>query len=243
MDSTITDWILSEPVAPSAKASYLKVAKAIRAAKAKLENNSTQLLSQHLAGLGANIPSKQAPPLQLEHLHHPLLSPHRLALLLAWSTASRWDEIQRLQRDSFIQVSPEEIIVDWFTGTKASRTQPFRASRFKVIRSQFTAELAMRLQQIKPGQYITALSTSDITKILKHVDQSLSAHSLKAGALDHVVRRLADSGKTHLEQEMAVARLAKHIHPLDPNATTLRYIRSPEALARMLGTGETTALL
>jgi hypothetical protein len=66
---------------------------------------------------------------------------------------------------------------------------------------------------------------------------------LKAGALDVVTRKLEAMNIPPLEKEVRLARLAKHQHPLDPRSTTLRYIRSLPAIARLLGTGETTALL
>lgn len=72
-DSTITPWLLSETCEPSAKHSYLKVAKTIRSAREKLMHSSTQLLSKHFCGQGALIPQRQAPPIKREHLEHPLL--------------------------------------------------------------------------------------------------------------------------------------------------------------------------
>jgi hypothetical protein len=245
--STITSWLLSETCEPAAKHSYLKVAKAIRSAREKLLHSSTDLLSKHLRGDGALIPQRQAPPLKRELLDHPIFIPHRLAVLLAWSSASRWDEISRLTKESFIAIAPDEVIVDWFTGTKATRTQPFRASRFTVIRSRYVAEIADRLLRLKSEEPVTQLTTSQITTLLRKAapEENLSAHSFKAGALDEVAFRLstAQPPLPHLEQEVALARLAKHVHALDPNPTTLRYIRTPEHLARMLGTGKTTELL
>ena len=58
----------------------------------------------------------------------------------ARKTASRWDETTKLTQKSFFGATqqPPSIIVDWLQGTKASRTDPHRASRFAVIVGDMT---------------------------------------------------------------------------------------------------------
>ena len=94
-DWTWVQFIHSLDVAPSGRLSYLRCASAILAPRARspLSLALTQPCAQ-----GGLVAQRQAPSLTRAHLDHPILAPHRLGLLLAWKTASRWDEMPRLRR-------------------------------------------------------------------------------------------------------------------------------------------------
>lgn len=235
---TMTSWVISTQTAPQGQLSYNKVCSAILKLRAQMLSNPLSLHRKNLAGLGGLIPIAQAPALPIELLSHQALQPHRLAVLLAWKSASRWDEIHRLTKSNFIFISETEIIIDWFVNTKASRTDPFRCSRFTVIAGQFTAEIYHALQRLHSTAPVTLMSTTQMAKVLKSVGQ-FSAHSFKAGAIDVLTRFM----KPGLENEMLLARLAKHKHPLDLPHTSNRYPRDPVTFARFLGTQNATILL
>eukprot|EP00331_Platyophrya_macrostoma_P009653 CAMPEP_0176416590 /NCGR_PEP_ID=MMETSP0127-20121128/6429_1 /TAXON_ID=938130 /ORGANISM="Platyophrya macrostoma, Strain WH" /LENGTH=96 /DNA_ID=CAMNT_0017796679 /DNA_START=69 /DNA_END=355 /DNA_ORIENTATION=- len=88
-------------------------------------------------------------------------------MTVCWKTASRWDEITRLQwPQSFLSASPEEIIIDWGQATKSSRLDPHRAARFVVVVCPSTAEIFDLLSRLPPGP-ITSVTTSALTRALR----------------------------------------------------------------------------
>jgi len=236
-------FVASTQARPSGQLSYNKVMTAILALREKILQTPLALARRNLTGAGALVPHHQAPPISKHQLLEiPELRPHRLALLIAWKSASRWDEVAKLTRANITTLPatenlPMEVHVDWFRGTKMSRTDPFRASRYTVISGDNTEEIAMMLQLLPEQSPITTLTTSALDKLL--LPHHFSAHSIKAGAIDTVTKALPPG----LESEKLIARLAKHKHFADPESTTLRYVRDPAALARLLGTAAATRLL
>ncbi|KAJ9462843.1 hypothetical protein DIPPA_20578 [Diplonema papillatum] len=69
-----------------------------------------------------------------------------------------------------------------------------------------------------------------------------SAHSIKRGAVDHLMEAKAGGAPfpAHL-----ISRLAKHANDVDPTVAdmTVRYVSNSVALARVLQTAEVTAFL
>lgn len=238
LEHTWTSFVFGLGVSANAAHQYLKTASAVLAFR---ERTSLQLASKQLRAEGALLPKHQAPAILRAQLEHAVLRSHRLPLLLAWKSASRWDEISKLiVPTSFIVMSPTEIIVDWLQETKASRTDPHRASRFTVLLGSDVEELYHLLSQHPPGP-ITSLSTSALTRLLRRAfpGENLSAHSLKAGAMD-VLAAAVVAGHISISE---MSRIAKHKTPSDPSATTLRYVRDLPTLARALATGRASALL
>lgn len=241
---TWSAWIESTQTRPQGRLSYNKIATAICSLRQKLQGNPLALHRRSLLGEGAATPIKQAPPLPRELLDHPTLRPHRLALLVAWKTASRWDEVQRITRESCTILPPTadnplQVLVDWSDKTKASRCNPHRASRFTLIEGPLTEELRSLLLPLHPRATLTVMTTTALDTILRPL--GFSAHSIKAGALNVAAKAL--SSRPGLESEMLLSRLAKHQHPLDPTTTTLGYLRDHVALARTLGTHQVTRYL
>jgi hypothetical protein len=215
---------------------------AIVSLRALIIDAPLKLQRRSLLGMGALTPIKQATPILRTFLDHPDLCPHRLAALIAWKTASRWDEVLRLSRSSCTILpetvtDPARILIDWDNRTKASRTNPHRASRWTIIEGPFTDEISAKLLPLEPTAPITLLSTAEIDRIL--LPHGYSAHSFKAGAMNHITRQLPPGQ----DSEVLLARLAKHQHPLDPTAVTLGCIRDHLALALTLGTKRATRLL
>lgn len=229
----MAEWVLSLGIRAAGKQSYVKVAKAIFQL---LERPMTQIASRSLARLAAQDELEQAPAIMPWEIASPLLRDIFPQLLLAWKTASRWDEMTRLTPESMPLITTEEIIIDWDTETKGSQLNQFRASQFAVIRGDGTELLARWLWSLPTDQPVTTMDQSAVVRRLKQVSPRLSAHSIKAGALDHLLR----SGAS-LE---LIPRLSKHMDDAhDPPPTLLRYFRDRIALARALGTGALTVLL
>jgi hypothetical protein len=165
----------------------------------------------------------------------------RAALALAWKTASRWDEIQRILPSSIVLVSPQEVIVDWGVRTKASRRDPWRAAKYTVVRGRLTPGIARTIAQwySGPERPLTTLTTANISGMLKAIDCRLSAHSIKHGAMNLLARHAAEGRLDPTK----IALVGKHKQVCDLTSTTIRYLTDRVAAARMLGTHQATELL
>lgn len=243
---TWTSWIQSTTARPQGQLSYTKIASAIISLRSR---PPLKMLGTHLRASGAEVPIHQAPPISRDHLSHPALLPYRLPVLLAWKTASRWDEITKLQRSALEVIPPSDshplqILVDWERNTKASRQDPHRASRWTIMEGSLVDEIAALLNKLQPTEAITHCTTKQIEAVLKKMPGQYSAHSFKAGAIDFATAALQKiPSLSLLEREARLCRLAKHKHPLDPPSTTLRYLRTHLEAARLLGSHESTRLL
>ena len=87
---------------------------------------------------------------------------------------------------------------------------------------------------------MTTIPTDSVPRLLQCLGGDYTAHSVKRGAIDHLVREaMAD----RLDQSL-IPLLAKHQSPLTQfPATTLRYVGDKVALALMLGSHKATILL
>lgn len=157
----------------------------------------------------------------------------QIPLLVAWKTASRWSDVQMLQRKDVQVVSPKEAVIQ-FVQTKQSLHRPFRVDHTVMMEAQphQINQLAQMLAQMSPHDNLTKWSTRDLLEYLhkRYPTKSWTAHSIKRGALTHLARMAA-------EQKLnpaLIPQLGKHIggQPLLPD-TTVRYIANAEVMARM----------
>ncbi|KAJ9436894.1 hypothetical protein DIPPA_24129 [Diplonema papillatum] len=91
---------------------------------------------------------------------------------------------------------------------------------------------------------LCTVTTDQLDELLK-ADEKMrrySAHSVKRGAVDHLMAAKAGGAPfpAHL-----ISRLAKHANEVDPTVSdmTIRYTTDSVALARVLQTGEVTMFL
>lgn len=206
----------------------------------------TTRLSMYLSGLramGALVPLQQAKPitkgllLRMSELVEPRL---RAAILVAWKTASRWGEVQELTGENFIHRSRDQVIIDWERKTKTTRSDPYRASKYTVIEGEMTSEIYEEIKLLGAKQRLTEIDTAGLVKVMRRtVGNGYSAHSIKHGAMAHLVR-LGAEGKVTVEQ---LELIAKHKKATQMAATTIRYLQDRVATARFLGTQEVTRLL
>ena len=104
---------------------------------------SPLLLQQRgLRADGGTIPTTQAhPATRVQVLHAMDLAPttrDKGAIMLCRKTASRWADVSSISKANLFHFTPKEVIVDWLDKTKTSRSDPFRASRYAVIRGPGT---------------------------------------------------------------------------------------------------------
>lgn len=195
------------------------------------------ILAHYIAGLraqGAEKPMQQAAPITkqlLLSIDCPLEV--RVALLLAWKTASRLDEIARLRPESFVESSPDEIILDFADRTKMSRGRPYLPQNLQVIRGDLTSYLHENLPAARanwPKQ----------STLQRYIPRPFTQHSIKHGAANVLIEAAAN-GK--LDPELIPLAL-KHKSPQPFAEVTLRYLSGNKAAAaRALRSGEASAQL
>ena len=152
-------------------------------------------------------------------------------------------------RQQVLESTPQQIVIYWGTRTKTTRMTPWRTDSWVVIR-QNPRIPQHYLDEINNWQQDNSEllgNSSDwgnvfIKKVLGK-DTHVSCHSIKAGAVDALVKAVADS---RLDPSL-VSRMAKHeprsLQQDGIQQTTLRYARDQVALAIALRTQEATILL
>ncbi|KAJ9443143.1 hypothetical protein DIPPA_02664 [Diplonema papillatum] len=210
-----------------------------------LDNAPLRSLASALRNAGAAVPLRQAKPMEKDTLlkwarqQQPDVM---LAALLAWKTASRWAEVAALAASQFLLISPAEIIVDWMQTPKGRRADPFKASRFTVVKGPLTAEIATLLQSLIPFNNLTTISTTKLDELWgrSNLMRGYTAHSVKRGAMTRIFQLM---GRGVPIPPHLVERLAKHKEQGGPGAlsgVTVRYGADPVAMARALETGKVT---
>jgi integrase len=198
-------------------------------------NQETELLSSYIAGLramGAEIPQKQAAPITRDVLENIVCPPPvKVALLMAWKTASRLDEIARLTPESIVESTPSEVIIWFGRHTKTSRSRPLMPQLFQVIRGEWTEFIHNNLPEAFRNWPTTAA-------MARHLPQPYTMHSIKHGAAQTMLK-LAAEGKVDLSLIPTVLKHASAQRIV--SETTVRYMAQSKAdLARTFRTGEVT---
>ncbi|KAK7199535.1 hypothetical protein NESM_000931000 [Novymonas esmeraldas] len=245
-DQTATLFVHDLDVAPTTKVGYASsLANLFR--KMGLPSEVLRTYAQSQRGLGGARPTNQATPIpRAELLAIAAAQPTRLqvALLLAWKTASRWDDIARMTKRSLLSLREDEIIVDFGSETKTSRARPFRPEMLVVVKGDLTATIAAYLQRMLGSRHwskdarLFPYPTSAIRELLRPA--GYKAHSIKRGALTYVAQRMVGTDiPLHL-----VGVLARHAaSTVNIAPVTLRYLQDVRAAARLIGTGSLTQLL
>ncbi|KAJ9447350.1 hypothetical protein DIPPA_03635 [Diplonema papillatum] len=243
---TATQFVMATMVEPQGMLAYTRLLSAVFG---HLGVDARPLLSLAtvLRGSGGNIPLEQALSVPREVLlawsfrQTPRV---RAAVLIAWKTASRWGDVQNLSRACFPLISNTEIVVDWNTLPKGRRGNPFCRSKVVAIRGPLTREIAELLRGLGNFQQLCPLSTDQFSRLLgaDNATKLYSAHSVKRGAIDHLMSLKAAGAPFALQ---LISRLAKHTNDADPTVAnmTVRYTSDPVALARVLQTGDVTMYL
>ena len=184
--------------------------------------------------MGAEIPNSQAKPItraELEQIECTI--PVKVALLMAWKTASRLDEIAKLTPESVVHSSPDEVILWFGRHTKTSRSRPFMAQLFQVIKGTHTEFIHNNLAEAFQSWPTTSAMAQALPK-------PYTMHSIKHGA-GQVLLKAWVEGKVDFELTQTVM---KHAGAKTVSETTIRYMSQNKAdLARAIGTGEATQYL
>jgi len=248
LDWSILLFVQSTNTTPQSKLTYVKSL----AATYRRQQHELPLCSLLASALRpvALVPMHQAVPIseqqvdlllsraETENLHL------MLAVFLMFKTASRFDDVARLTKESFVLNTPSEIIVEWMANTKTTRMDPWRTSAWTVIQHHAPMNHYNEIIQSLPAT-ADPLLDSTTAQFVAWVQQDqqtskITAQSIKRGSLTLLSQMV-------LKQELDISlipRMAKHKVEFDVfPATTLRYLSDRITLARMLRTQEATRLL
>lgn len=140
----------------------------------------------------------------------------RIVLRLAWSTASRWGEMEKLTVDHFKTREDGKVILDWLNLPKKNQQDIYRDDRFTLLSGTLGDLIKQLKEEIPPGGLITNISedgglTRFLNKLGKRKDANgklkfLTWHSIKRGASKNAAELAA---KHHLDTSL-VTRMLKH---------------------------------
>lgn len=257
-----TDWaivlfVISTGTAASTQLSYLKDLAALHR-RIGFQLPICTMMSSALSARGGLIPEHQATPATEAHINHLLIQAQQYgprlvaAMFLMWKTASRFDDVARIIRQSLISCRPipstsnnnnsvSQLVIAWADRTKSTRRDPFRASSWTVIHHdqpmEFIAEVIRALGDDEP---LLAWNSSRMVQFLRDSlpEAHLTAHSSKRGALSLLFQLIAEGRRLPMEK---IPLLAKHKTAADFPAVTLRYSQDAEPVALALGTQLLTA--
>lgn len=240
---TASLFAMATGVRPQGTLAYTKALSAIFG-KMGLDNKPLLATASALRAAGAMIPQSQDRPIPREVLLRWAASQEpriRLGAWVAWKTASRWGEVWQLRSDQFILATPEEVIIDWWTLPKARRGDPFRESRYVVIRGELTKEISELVRELSPFEALCPnLNTEGLDNLWSSdpAMQDYRAHSIKRGATTHLMELMSDG--VEIDGDV-VDRLTKHAARSEKlSRQTLRYGGNCIAMARVLETGKAT---
>ena len=215
-----------------------------------------ELYSSAVRIAGAGTPIKQAVPATRPQVRELILralesNDPRLAtaIYLCWKTASRWNDILNVTKESLIDyettASESTAIIEWGR-TKANRQQDFRVDGWTVVvevkNREAMAMLRRTFDGLQPHEKLTTVSTEKLRNFMKQFPntQELTAHSFKRGA----VAVLIECAALGLVNPRLIPIMAKHKDELHNfPVTTLRYAPNKSHVAKMLGTQSATKLL
>ena len=255
----VADFVISTRVSAATQYTY---ATSLRSLLKKTGAASLPLLDLVVTGLGvmANATRpKQAQPAsrtQVAFLMRRALAlrndPSRrlaMSLYIAWKTASRWNDVEGLRKENFIEFDHgrRQVVIEWGS-LKTNRRQRFKATMFTVIQEDESPYTLVLLQQavaaLNREETLTTKSTDQLRKWMRTFTETsqLGAHSIKRGAADELMEAAA-ADPPRLDPRL-IPLLLKHQDALHEfPASTLRYPSRKVAMARALGTQNATKLL
>jgi hypothetical protein len=239
------------------KSTQFEYAKTIRALARRMAI-PTPVLDMYISTLqqtGALVPTQQAKPAsraQVMLLIQTALAGHDTTLAtlvyIMYKTASRFDDVLKLERDALIHHDPQQnlIVIRWGQ-TKTNRKDPFRASSWTVIKEENYPEMidmtVRHFNNLPANQApFSSVTYKAFLKFLRLSSETseLTAHSIKRGAIGILIDK-ASQGQCDLRLIPLIAKHKDALH--DFPAITIRYNPNDAQMALALGTQHATRLL
>lgn len=240
-ESALVNFVSSLKIQPSSALTY------VSALKNTL--NPKDLLTRYTQGLRrlkARQEIKHAPPLLHSQWLSLMLRLHpqeRMFLYIAWRTASRLDDVERMTSRTILQLLPTQMVLWWGAETKSSQEEPEQAHFYTVLTppqylegERWWTEATTFFASFR--QWAPTTRTA-VHNAMKSLDAQLTDHSVKVGAIDRLLS-LAVEKQIPLE---IISLVAKHKGAGPLATTTSLYARNKVALAVALGTHKATEWL
>jgi hypothetical protein len=207
-----------------------------------------------LVKMGARIPIKQACPIKKDQVYCAFTNPtlpteFRFNLLLMWKSASRADDLQSLDTEAITFTEWEGrpmIVLRWIPHLTKGRTVIGRLKNDTtglgkscvVDAGEMHDVLAKEIlsRKRRKGPFMLDNTETFVRKLKKYVDKNLTGHSLKRGALEHVLRQ------ENIPLNV-ITELGRHATPLSVLPPITRLYLPPIELALRLGTQVATRTL
>ena len=235
--------------------SRYKYAKTLRTLLRALGEQPTPTMDNYITALGIEAQQfapKHARPLSraqaIQLIGAEPDAREKLAIWLAWKTASRWDEIFHLSSKSILKGGrDDQLILSWIpTGTKSSRKKRFLLRAMSVVEDcdarRITAAKKI-INNLAPGERLTARTTSQMAQRMQKIlgteaedDLVFGGHSFKQGAL----REAASIVEEKALKPSLLSLLARHKHSDQLPESTVRYLHNSPNLIAATGLGKLT---
>ena len=256
LDWAVTTFVEETATQPSGRLQY---AKDLSAMLSRM-GHQVPVCRMYMAGLrtsGALEPTDQAHPISAQQVLQAMgaadaqrLAPLKAGIFLAYKSAARWSDINRLQRKNIFGLKPTSLTIHWGDATKTTAAEPFAVRGLTVVEHPAGMHwLVDYLAQLTPEQFICPWPTDKVTRwMLAYVPQdtdpqkAVTASSIKRGAVTFLV---VQASRGLVSPEL-ISRVAKHKHWFEEiSATTIRYVGREvwDELAHVLRTQEATRLL
>ncbi len=200
-----------------------------------------------LRKLGGNLPEGQAKPAEIAKVYAFVdntqrMEDERMLIYLGWKAAARADDLQKLDPRQCRRITHHGRDLIVLTWRPTAQVNPFASGRMKSAQGRIKT-CVLDCQERTPTLWtwlqrrttVTTLNTAAIDRIVRKMDPAYSGHSLKRGALHHVLEKGAN-----LDQ---IVRLARHANSHDPLPAQTRVYLPHVLLALAEGTQEATRLL
>ena len=257
VDWAVTTFVESQAtVAPSGRLQYAKDLAALFGKMGQLLP-ITRMYMSGLRATGALVPQEQAYPISpgqviaaLERADELHATAMKAGIFLAYKTAARWSDVNRLTRTNIKAMSATSLTIHWADVTKTMAAEPFAIRGLTVVEHPSGMQwLVDHVNSKRPNDYLVPVSTESATRWIRdYVPQSsdpekaVSASSIKRGAVTALVQAAAAKQL----DPMLISRLAKHSHGVEEiSAMTIRYVGAETwtELAHLLRTLVATRLL
>ena len=209
----------------------------------RINNHILDSIAMKLRRMAAIQNVRQAPPISVMHLRKAYDSATPVmqkTLGLAWKTVSRIGDVQTLSDTNFKTEIQGRQPITFSYKTKTSKTRPFYIALYPSIKLQTKRETHLRDLLHQQQQHWA--TTNQVTKFLRQLfpQCKYSAHSIKRGALQHIVEQSDPKQDPNLVTTLPL--ILKHRTPNTIPDNSVRYANNQTRHRLWMTTGASIVL-
>ena len=167
------------------------------------------------------------------------------AVYLMWKTASRWDDLRFITKESLIHHERQQLVIEW-RRTKTNRAGVPQVSGWTVVeenqRPNMINIVVDTFSKLRPNEFLCPLETREFVRLIQRQPtcRTLTAHSFKRGAAMELWHHAAAQ---RIDPRL-IPILMKHKDRLhDYPVSTIRYAPNKVDLARAFQSQQLTRWL